>query len=523
MDAVSGLSRDKIAEMDRIVGAGLGNTPPSLAQQIGTALVKPAKDYGKMVAGAGYEVYRAGKSALGDKNAYWDEKTRQNVPNPFLDQKELEQFSDPKSASLEGTKRAVGMMSYFPGGSLPKAVVAGTMYGFSQTPDSASVDEYVKDTIKGGAYAGAGYGIAKLGGAVWDKLVSKATSIMKTPTISDEVADKTVKHILQKASDGSTIEAPGTAEAVYGSGFSFSKKGHAFETLKPQETFKTMIKDEVWGTPKTIIEKANKVTGENGVVSNLVKSGLDDLGTIELPNGLISADDITGRYTSLSNKDVNGLLTRLGKAAPGDTITGKSATSLFKFQQDLESEAYGVLARNSSNGKAVEFAKLQIELSKKIENALDQAIESSGTTVSRANDPAIVSYLADNVSPQFAKRFQEASGSLRGLRSLQKDYYRMAEIARLSSQENSSLGKTLFRWMDNLPVVGPTVSALSKQTEAYLGTGAPILANKIIETTKNIPQSTAALANKSLGVVGSATKRVLPLVGASLGGVPPKL
>lgn len=502
--------------------SGLGETPPSFLESMGQAIVKPAKDYGNMVLGAGYEAYRAGKSALGDTNAYYDSNKREDVKNPFLDQGEIDQFSDPKSATIEGTKRAIGAMSYVPGGTLPKAVLAGGMYAFSQVDDDAAVDDYVKETVIGGAGGALGYGASKLGGALWSKLTDKVSKIVSSkPVISEEIADKAAKHIIEKAAGTGSDGIPGVAESVYGSGFSFSKKGNAFEKLQPQQTFKTMLNDGVWGTPAQIVKTTNMVTGKDGVVSNIVKKSLDDLGTIDVPSNLISVNDITGKYTLLSGDDVNGLLVRLSKSAPGSTITGKEAGGLFRFQRDLEKEAYEVLSRNSSNGKALEFAKLQLDLASKLEGVLDDAINQSGAISQLAKDPAIIAFLDKNVSRNFAKRFAEAGGDLRLLRALQKDYYRMGKIAELASQENSALGKSMFKWIDQIPGIGATLSSLSSQAEAAIGTGLPVGARAI---SSKVGAPIQAGASRLGGIAGSMANQGAPIVGAaSLGAVPPSL
>ena len=73
-------------------------------------MVNPAEKYGRFVGGSGYEAYRAGKQTLGDKNAYVNQQTGEQVVNPFLDRQELETFSDPQKGSAEMADRTLGMM-----------------------------------------------------------------------------------------------------------------------------------------------------------------------------------------------------------------------------------------------------------------------------------------------------------------------------------------------------------------------------------------------------------------------------
>lgn len=57
-------------------------------------------DYIRQVLGAGYEGGRAIASALGDKNAYANQQTGQEVENPFLSDKDLQSYSNPTSGSI---------------------------------------------------------------------------------------------------------------------------------------------------------------------------------------------------------------------------------------------------------------------------------------------------------------------------------------------------------------------------------------------------------------------------------------
>jgi len=264
------------------------------------------------------------------------------------------------------------------------------------------------------------------------------------------------------------------------------------------------------------------VTGKDGVVSNIVRRSLDDAGgKIDVPSNLVNAEDLTGYFTALKPQDINSLSARLGKAAPGSTIMGKDANALFDFQKTLEKEAWDTLSRNISDSKAIEFAQAKLLFANRIEGVLDDAISKAGTSSQLAQDPAIITFLAKNVSDNFAKRFAETGGDLRMLRSLQKDYYRMGQIAELAQQENSSLGRAMFGWLNNIPAVGATLSALSKQGEAYLGTGVPV-------AMQNMGKAANAVGSGVSQAVGNTVQRMAPIMGSAaavegLGAVPPQL
>lgn len=196
---------------------------PSFLDKLIKAVVKPGVDYGNMAAGSIYEGYRGIKSAMGDQNAYgsvnpqtgkWEDKA-----NPFLNQQEIETFSKPGSAALEGSKRAAGMASYFiPGGKaaegagiLAKVIQgakagaqAGSLYGYSQSQGN-NVEDLTADTIKGGVVGGvtggalsaAGGALSKFKGAkqgvfedvVNAKVPASPTMVSKKQEIAEELAN----------------------------------------------------------------------------------------------------------------------------------------------------------------------------------------------------------------------------------------------------------------------------------------------------------------------------------------------
>lgn len=70
---------------------------PGLVSSVVKSITSPFINTAKNIGGAGYELYRAGKSALGDKNAYYNQDTRTVVKNPFLNEEELTKVSKPLS------------------------------------------------------------------------------------------------------------------------------------------------------------------------------------------------------------------------------------------------------------------------------------------------------------------------------------------------------------------------------------------------------------------------------------------
>lgn len=164
--------------------------PPQegILKSVVRGLVKPAVDYGKMVAGAGFEGYRAIKDATGDKNAYVD-KNGKIVANPFLTQEDLTKFSPSAQGGyvkplLEGAKRTAGMEAYLiPGGTGVKGAMAagagaGALYGFSQSK-ADDIEGMAVDTAVGGLTGAATGGALKVGGKILGATKGAGTAVRR--------------------------------------------------------------------------------------------------------------------------------------------------------------------------------------------------------------------------------------------------------------------------------------------------------------------------------------------------------
>ena len=129
------------------------------------ALLNPFIRSGKNIAGAGYEVGRAGLSAMGNKDVY-------NKQNPFLTEQELQKFDTGKGAGLQNILGNKGVTQQLkdsanvgswaiPFGkganivqkALIPGAVAGSLRGVSK--NDATGGSVIKDAVTGAATAGA--------------------------------------------------------------------------------------------------------------------------------------------------------------------------------------------------------------------------------------------------------------------------------------------------------------------------------------------------------------------------------
>src|SRR3990167_6743791 len=70
-------------------------------------LVSSGESYGRMVGGAGYELQRGARSAMGDTSQYGVDEQGKQKQNPFLNEQELQTFSNPSTAIPEAYGRTL--------------------------------------------------------------------------------------------------------------------------------------------------------------------------------------------------------------------------------------------------------------------------------------------------------------------------------------------------------------------------------------------------------------------------------
>lgn len=320
-----------------------GKKQPNLLDRIARALVKPAVDYGNLVGGAGYEVFRKGKEILGDKKAYGyrDESTGEwvDVKNPFLTEKELETFSDPKKGLLEGAKRSAGMASYFvPGGKLAEGAGVGAkilqgvkvgaevggLQGFSQS-EGENLEDLATDTVKGGIVGGATGGVVGgVGGVVSKMKGAKGATQAKiinpdvpaSPTMVGKKAE-IVQELSNMGVKGSTAE-----EIATNVGKKYKELGSQAEQILANST-----KSKSLGRLQTVIKKQLNENGEYFIPDDpryekLLERELTLLSK-KAENGKLSAKALYDFKNELAGKLNNGFRKEAGDlSSPISDIEG---------------------------------------------------------------------------------------------------------------------------------------------------------------------------------------------------------
>lgn len=187
---------------------------PGFVRGMAEALVKPAVDFGKLVAGTGFEVARAADAKMGNKNAY---DIKKGKANPFLSREEIQKnYSNPKDIITNVTKKTASAGSYFTPvgkgvGVVGKAVQgakagaqAGALTGFGQG-ESKDIEGMAIDAATGGIKGAAVGGAIGAAGGVAGKIKGGGDAarrgvvkpkVQASPFMAEE--EKTIAKTLEK-------------------------------------------------------------------------------------------------------------------------------------------------------------------------------------------------------------------------------------------------------------------------------------------------------------------------------------
>jgi hypothetical protein len=124
---------------------------------------------------------------------------------------------------------------------------------------------------------------------------------------------------------------------VYQSLYPFSKKGNAFERLKPEETFDDMIKYGQAGSPNKLRANIQQITGRNGVLTNIVD---DAIANVDNPNAVkvpeFNTKDLANKFSEIGSKEVRQQLLRITNLKPGNLPGQTKLSEMVKLERELK-------------------------------------------------------------------------------------------------------------------------------------------------------------------------------------------
>lgn len=287
--------------------------PDGLVGSVVKSIVSPFVNTAKKVGGAGYELYRAGKSALGDKNAYFDQNTREVVKNPFLNEEELAKVSQPLSLDKGSALRqqvsdsaniAAWAVPFGKGGTVASKVLKpGAAVGAltSVNPDvdvSELPEKMVTGAVKGMALSGLVHGAGQVVGKAKNAISKTGGKLQE----GGKGVRQGVRQIRLKPEVGGAQKEIGVNKVLDDLGFKGTPQ-QQYEKLQP-----TMTKIEK--VIRKTLEKS-PLKFDKKVVRDEIMQTLDDQGFLVGAKAKVSAskalDDVMNDVVTKGGKDLGSM------------------------------------------------------------------------------------------------------------------------------------------------------------------------------------------------------------------------
>lgn len=330
--------------------------------------------------------------------------------------------------------------------------------------------------------AGLGAGMQALGEGIRAVATGLSPKVITPLTKEADKIDKLIESA--KNPEQQQRYAHSALRRMYQSVFPFSKKGNAFERLKPEQTIDDMMRYNVSGSADTIKRKVSGVAGRDGVLTGVVDDAINTTSNQSVSIPAIDRRELYNRFSELGRKEVNAQLSRLGMVKPGKAPTEGELKALVALERSLKKEGFEALTKGWSNNnvKTIESGELKMILADSLSDAINTAVGKN--KISAYKDPRIIKFLAENYSEELADAFVKAK-TVADLRRLQTSFVRMNQIISLSEQMPSSVGTQIFQWTANIPVLrsfGSAVSEVARPVEQRATTG---LANLLQQASRS--------------------------------------
>lgn len=282
---------------------------------------------------------------------------------------------------------------------------------------------------------------------------------------ADKLSDATQARILKNPGGAEDLtKVNRVSKSVYQSTLPFSKKGNSFERLMPSKTANDLVRYGVGGSNDDIAKTASKITGKEGIFSRIVNesvSAADDPIDISPIQSVLNKDELTGRFSEISTKEINDLKKMVNSSVGGGMPNQALPSKLLDLERKLQEQAFShVIQGRKGDTKAAEFGQLKFEIADAIGQSLD-AVAEQKMPIDRFKTPEILAAV-EKISPELASDFKNAK-TVSDVRSLQAPFVRAKKIVELADQEASSLGNNFFSFVRNIPGVGPGVDALAEE------------------------------------------------------------
>jgi len=178
------------------------------------------------------------------------------------------------------------------------------------------------------------------------------------------------------------------------------------------------------------------------------------------------------KYTEVNNKEVKKQVLRLANLSPGAKPGQTNLKAMVNLERDLMDEGMSSITKGyaSQNLKAIETGQLKLDLASRLSDTIDDRVSSQ--VINTYKDPRIIDFLEKVGNKNLVDDYMNAQ-SVSDVRALQKSFVRMSKIIDLSDQLPSSLGGNYFKWLNQIPGIGPAIEGiLSPLSQTLLTSGA---------------------------------------------------
>lgn len=387
----AGYSRDEInsflGQNQNVRTPGYSAPAKPMSGLLGSIL-NPVARYGQNALGAGYELFRGAKSALGDKNAYYNQETGQVVQNPFLSEQQLSAFDSQKgngvanvlaqlatknSGVRQGLKDTANVASYAvpvgKGATLATKVLApGAVSGglTALSNEDVSAKSVLGGAVGGAATSGALAGLGKI--------------FNKTGQLAQGAGGKLAQKAEKKATQDFLKTSPSVFQkAIDDHGFDVGQKAQKYGFTK-------MGLDDILGDVSS--------RGKGGVLqANLdeAEKVIQQTANIAGKNIKISGDDIVKELTKRATEEAKKLgggsraaaIKEIAEQAKKNYKNGVTVKQALKILRDANSSFGKSVVEDTSGAVATSAQKLEANTMRtalkkmfpEIKDALDQQSE----------------------------------------------------------------------------------------------------------------------------------------------------
>lgn len=295
----------------------------------------------------------------------------------------------------------------------------------------------------------------------------------------------------------------------------FKLSGKSASALRPQKTAKELVKHGIFGDLDDFIKIANRVTGKNGIITQVTDDAAKAInGSFSIKPMRKAIGEAVEEATNITPTQLKRLEKHVNKiVGEGNNIEPLKA---LEVERELETIGYALAekARQSSNAisavKAEQQADIYLKAAKAIKGTIDD-LGSKHKVIDKFKKPEIINEIKE-ISPRLAKQFKSAK-TLSELRSIAAPFVRLKQMTDITlANESSAFMQSIAGGKRN--ILDSLLGTL-KRPEAASSFAKVI--NDLGESTVGQGLKAAGKATRKVGETAAKTQDIVPRVLIQLG------